>query len=413
MRVISIAFLMFMCALTACRTIATDPVGTYCVTDFGAVGNGKTDDTQPFQNALNAAAETGGIVHVPAGKFLIKTHLDIPPDVTLEGTWRAPARTPESKGSTLLAVEGKGNAEGTPFISLSQDSMLKGLIIHYPEQADRDPPHPYAWTVRGRGDNCTILDVLMTNPYQAVDFGTFPCGRHYIARLYAQALYRGIFVDKCFDVGRIENVHIWPFWSTEGPSREFTRKEGIAFVFGRTDWEFMSNSFCIGYQVGFLFTEFKDGPGNVLITQSGSDIGPCAVRVENVQGHAGVTFSNCQMMAAVEVEPTNTGPVKFTATGFWPIKTTTYQARLSGSGQVFFEGCHFAGWDNPGAGEACIQANCDGLTVTGCDFMAAGKKQVALGPDVKAAIITSNRLRGGMAVENHSSGDVQIASNAS
>jgi hypothetical protein len=388
------------------------PAGDYSVTDFGAAGNGKTDDTKAFQDTLNASAATGGIVHVPAWRFLIAGHLEVPADVTLEGTWRAPARSPDSKGSTLLAVEGKGNAEGAPFITLAQDSILKGLIIHYPEQVDQDPPHPYPWTIRGRGDNCTILDVLLTNPYQAVDFGTFPCGRHYIARLYMQALYRGIFVDKCFDVGRIENVHVWPFWSTEGRSRAFTRREGIAFVFGRTDWEFMTNTFCIGYSVGFLFKQFADGPGNVLITQSGSDVGPCAVRVENAQGHAGVTFSNCQMMAGVQVDPTNTGPVKFTATGFWPIESTASQVRLEGSGHAFFEGCHFAGWDNANVGAPCIQADCDGLTVSGCDFMAAGKKQIVLRADVKSAIITSNRLRGGAQIENMASGDVQIAGNS-
>ena len=404
--------------LSACVGVHRDvllyalPAGNYCVSNFGVAGDGETDDTAAFQAALDAAAETGGVVGVPAGRFRIEGRLNVPANVTIEGTWRAPARHKDSKGSTLLAYAGKGDADGEPFITLGECSMLKGLVIHYPEQVDENPPIPYPWTVRGSGDNCTILDVLMTNPYQAVDFGTHAAGRHYINRLYVQALYRGIFVDKCFDVGRMENVHVWPFWSTEGPVREFTREQGIAFIFGRTDWEYVTNSFCIGYNVGFLFKGFENGPGNVLITQSGSDVGPCAVRVEAVQGHSGITFANCQMMAGIEVEPTNTGPVKFTAVGFWPIDTTEYHAKLSGKGHVFFESCHFSDWDKEGADAACIQADCDGLTMTGCDFMAAGKKQIALGPNLKAAIITSNRLRGGQAIENHSTGDVQIASNA-
>jgi hypothetical protein len=386
--------------------------GDHAVTDFGAVGDGETDNTSAFQQALDVAGETGGVVHVPVGRFLIKGTLNIPRDVTLEGTWRAPARHKDSKGSTLLAVAGKGEQDGTPFISMNECSMLKGLVIAYPEQIDRNPPHPYPWTVRGRGDNITILDTLMVNPYQAVDFGTFPCGRHYINRLYAQALYRGILVDKCFDVGRIENAHIWPFWSTEGPVREFTMEEGVAFIFGRTDWEYMTNSFCIGYSVGFVFKAFENGPGNVLVSQSGSDVGPVAVRVRAVQGHAGVTFANCQMMAGIEVEPSNHGPVKFTATGFWPIETTQYHARLAGKGHVFFEGCHFSDWDRAGKGDACIQADCDGLTVTACDFMAAGKNQITLGPNVRSAIITSNRLRGGKNIEKPRKLKAQIGLNS-
>ena len=382
------------------------------VTDFGAVGDEKTDCTEAFQKALDAAGEEGGVVTVPNGRFLVEGTLNVPPDVTLEGTWRAPARHKDSKGSTLLVTAGKGEAGGTPFLSMHECSMLKGLVIHYPEQIDEDPPHPYPWTVRGDGDNVTLLDVLMTNPYQAVDFGTMPSGRHYINRLYAQALYRGILVDKCFDVGRIENAHIWPFWSTQGPVRTFTEKQGIAFVFGRTDWEFVTNSFCIGYRTGFLFTKFENGPGNVLITQSGSDVGPVAVRVEEVQKHSGITFANCQMMAGIEVEETNTGPVKFTGVGFWPINTTQYHAKLEGTGHTFFESCHFSDWDKAKKGEACIQGNCDGLTVTGCDFMAEGKTQIRLGPKLNAAIITANRFRGGIHIENESEGDVQIGLNA-
>jgi hypothetical protein len=397
---------------TTTGIVSTLPQGTYLVTDFGAAGDGLHDDTVAFQNALNAASETGGTVIVPVGDFRIEGTLYVPEDVTLEGQWRAPARFESSKGSRLLALSGKGDIDGLPFIRMNTDSVLKGLIIHYPEQIDANPPHPYPWTVRGSGDNCTILDVLMTNPYQAVDFGTHPCGRHYINRLYAQAIYRGIFVDKCFDVGRMENVHLWPFWSTEGPVRDFTMEHGIGLIFGRTDWEYVTNTFCIGYQTGFLFKEFSDGPGNVLVTQSGSDIGPVAVRVDRVQDHAGVTFSNCQMMATVEVGPENRGPVRFTSTGFWAVPETAEQARLAGTGHTFFVGCHFHDWDRAGTGAPCIRVESGGITVTGSDFMAEGKDQIVLEADVEAAVITSNRFRGGERIKNRAEGDVQIGLNA-
>ncbi|HOJ33107.1 MAG TPA: glycosyl hydrolase family 28-related protein [Candidatus Hydrogenedentes bacterium] len=383
----------------------------YSVTAFGAKGDGQTDNTSAFQEALNKASETGGTVFVPAGKFLLAGNLNVPPNVVLEGIWRGPARHKDSKGSTLLARAGKGDRDGQPFLTMNECSGLKGIVVHYPDQIDEDPPIPYPWTIRGKGDNILITDVLVTNPYQAIDFGTYPCGRHYINRFYAQALYRGIFIDKCFDVGRIENVHLWPFWSTGGPVRRFTEREGVAFIFGRTDWQFVTNTFCIGYNVGFVFQAFRDGPGNVLISQSGSDIGPCAVRVEQVQEHAGVSFVNCQMMAGVDILESNSGPVKFTATGFWPIPDTESQAKLKGKGHVFFEGCHFSDWDVPGKGAPCIEANSQGLTITGCDFMASGKKQIVLGENVKSAVITANRFRGGILIENKTSGDVQIGLN--
>ncbi len=43
----------------------------YNVKDFGAKGDGKTDDTKAVQKAINAAAEQGGIVFFPAGIYNI------------------------------------------------------------------------------------------------------------------------------------------------------------------------------------------------------------------------------------------------------------------------------------------------------------------------------------------------------
>jgi hypothetical protein len=69
------------------------------------------------------------------------------------------------------------------------------------------------------------------------------------------------------------------------------------------------------------------------------------------------------------------------------------------------------GWDSDGSGAPCIDADCTGLTVTGCDFRKEGAQQIVLGANVQSAIIAQNRLRGGQKIENGSSGDVQIGLN--
>jgi hypothetical protein len=244
-----------------------------------------------------------------------------------------------------------------------------------------------------------------------VDFGTHPCGRHTIRGLHAMPLYRGVFVDRCFDVGRIEDVHLWPFWGYDEHLKAFLRENAEAFIFARTDWEYVANCFCLGYKVGFHFTQRESGSGNVLLTQSGADIGPCSVLVDSVQTHAGVSFSNGQFMCGVVVKDTNTGPVKFTACGFWPVEDTARVADLKGSGHVTFNGCHFWDWDRAGKGEPAIYADCDGLTVTGCDF-AAEKPQITLGSGLKSAVIVGNRFRTAGGIENLSRGDVQIGLNS-
>ena len=101
------------------------------VKDFGAKGDEQTDDTQAFQAALNAAHQAGGgIVFVPASSYRLEGTLIIPRNVTLQGIFTAPPTTPwtsQQGGSVLLAVAGKGEAAGTPFIQLDYNATVKGL----------------------------------------------------------------------------------------------------------------------------------------------------------------------------------------------------------------------------------------------------------------------------------------------
>ncbi len=390
----------------------TKMAGWFCVTDFGAVGDGKADCTKAFDDALKAADKAdGGIVWVPAGKYRVKT-LTIPRRVTLRGTFEAPPRYWKSGGSVILAVPDKTGEDGRPFCVMYECAALRGLVIHYPDQKMTETPDPYPWCVRGIGDNVTLTDVLLSNPYNGIDLGTEPAGRHYLRGVNMHALRRGVFIDKCFDVGRVENVHVWPFWTTDGPPRKFTLAHGEAFIIGKTDWEYVTNCFCIGYKVGFRFIKTKHGAANGVFTQSGSDVGPLAVLVEQVQGHSGISFANSQFMATVQVAATNRGPVKFTACGFWPVKETGSQAILDGQDTVSFNACHFAGWDRQRTGAPCIVANRGSLIVNGCDFLdAEAKRQIVLGEKLDSAVITSSRLRGGAKIENHSHGDVQVGLN--
>ena len=382
------------------------------VRDFGAAGDGVKDDTAAFDAAIKAAAAGNFAVFVPRGRYLIRTRLEVPPNVMIEGVYRGPAARGHDAGSVLLAVADTGKADGDPFLLLHTSSTLRGLSIFYPEQKMENPPVEYPWTIRGVGDNICLQNILLVNPYQGVDFGTLPAGRHSINGLYGQPLFRGLYVAQCFDVGRIENVHFWSFWGGwDGDLYKFMRARAVAFVLGQSDWEFMSNCFCIGYHIGYHFVSGRTGPGNYLLSESGSDIGPFAVRVEASQPHAGISFVNCQFMAGVEVASTNNGPLKFTACGFWGTPATDRHAFLDGSGHTFFTGCHFITWGQRDPESPAIHVRHGGVTVSGCDFMDAGKPQIAIEPSVDAAMIFGNRLRGKDRIANRAGEKAQIGLN--
>lgn len=393
--------------------------------DFGARGDGETDDTRAFQEAMDAAAEAGGgVVRVPAGNYRIESTLSIPDLVTLEGTWRAPGRLyPEVGdgnldslgGSVLLAYPGAGDEDGEPFIWMNSNSTLKGIAVFYPEQTPTDPPVPYPWTIASAAaDNCSIIDVLLVNPYQAVDFGTRVAGRHYIRNVYGQPLRRGLFVDQCYDIGRVENVHFWPFWTWEEPLKTYMEENAEAFIFGRTDWQYLVNCFTLGYRVGFRFADFGHGPGNVLMTQSGADLGPIAMLVENSQFHAGVSVSNSQMFGAVVVEESNQGPVKFTSCGLFGSTVGDLgfaHARLDGIGQVSFNNCHFIAIEPANDSPLAIHVIGGGVSIIGCDFMDAGREHLRLEKGVESAIVTANRFRGRMQITDRMEREAVIAHN--
>ena len=262
---------------------------------FFAKGDGKTDDTKAIQGALDAMGKRGGgEVYLPRGNYLIAGHLMVPAETSLVGTAIAPERySADSPGSTLLAIEGAGQTAGMAFIALSgPNSTVAGLRIYYPHQVVSEHPIPYPWTIRcGPGDNVSIRDVLLVNPYQAVDLGTNLSGRHYIDGLYGQPLYRGIWVDQCYDVGRIRNVHFWPFWSLDKRILDYTRTNAKAFVFDRSDWEVLEDVFCWGYSVGMELARSQYGAMNGQVTDVGFDSVDIGINAIATQ-EQGVAFSN-------------------------------------------------------------------------------------------------------------------------
>ena len=169
---------------------------------------------------------------------------------------------------------------------------------------------------------------------------------------------------------------------------------------------------------GFLFDDFGHRPGNALVTQSGSDLGPVAVQVNRTQKHAGVQFSNCQFMSTVKIGPQNTGPVKISNSGFWVVKETLEQVVNEGSGTVILNACHFSDWDLPGQGAPCVRATNGRLILSHCDFSrpltsliaTQRKNAVSLEPGLIASTVVGCLFHNDT-IANTSEGEVEMAAN--
>ncbi len=264
-----IGFVMFASFVTATSRGYGESPGRWNVVELGAVPNQDADSTAVFQQALDAAGQAGGgIVDVPAGRFRINGTLTIPSGVTLQGTYRVPPtadrRTLEKPdGTVLLAFAGRGSEAGPAFIRLTgRNSAMAGLVIAYPEWKATDvPPVPYPPCVASEdSENVGILDCCLLNPYEGIKL--VRAHRHLVRNVTGYPSKRGIFVDECYDIGHIENIHFWPFgvaYNPEDPYCKWVNTEGVAFELARTDWHYVSNTFCFGYGVGYKFSDSKAG----------------------------------------------------------------------------------------------------------------------------------------------------------
>lgn len=77
------------------------------VADFGAVGNGSTDDTNAIQKAINAVSTYGGVVYFNPGKYLITQTLISNASVLLNG---------QNRGDISSNTNGSGATAAKPII---------------------------------------------------------------------------------------------------------------------------------------------------------------------------------------------------------------------------------------------------------------------------------------------------------
>ena len=175
----------------------------------------------------------------------------------------------------------------------------------------------------------------------------------------------GVYIDQCTDIGRIENVHFNPnFWTRMalkpgfpgGDIKAYLEKNLVGFKIGKTDWEFISNSFVIFPRIGFHFDDFGHGPGNAVITQSGSDICPVAVRVDRTQAHAGgrsspMGSSCARLRWARRTRARSSSPIVVSGAPLDPGTRPPRRSQFAGA-----HGVSFHGWDHAGKGDPCIRA---------------------------------------------------------
>ena len=124
-------------------------------------------------------------------------------------------------------------------------------------------------------------------------------------------------------------------------------------------------------------------------------------------------------MNSIEINETNTGPVKLTNCGFWGQCRSGSVILNKGTGEVFLTNCHFSAWEDRNTPyqwdpkHPFIDCENGSLLMTACVFKDYGhtpNHHVRLGPNVVSAVLNGNIVHGGgkVKLENQTAGDVQI-----
>lgn len=248
-------------------------VAAYLVKDFGAQGNGQTDDTASFQKALDAAkAIGGGTVYAPAGRYAIKGLLTIPINVVLRGQWRSPEDGKPVAGTILMAYAGRGQdslprralSADNPvpgFLVLSSASGVRDLTIWYPEQ-NANAVAAYAPAILLASSYTTVQNIGLVNAYKgvqcAIDSGE-AC--FYIRNVIGSPLDLGVEIDAVADIGRLVHIVLSPkYWASsglpgspaaDGPQAAYIAHRGVGIMMRRNDWSYADDISVDGYSVGF------------------------------------------------------------------------------------------------------------------------------------------------------------------
>ncbi len=392
---------------------SADVVTAGCtVRDAGARGDGRTDDTRAFQAAIASMARAGGgVVFVPAGRYVIRGALKIPTGVTLRGDWQVPSGKGPIGGSILMAYAGRGDADDRPFIALRQSSGVSGLTIWYPEQKpDRIVPYPF--TIEQMGTTAgTVENVTLVNSYNGIrtDKGS---ALHYIHNVYGSPLSVGIEIGFVSDTGRVDCVDFGPeYWAQSGlpgapgkdnPHAKWMAANGTALLFRRYEWIYSAFVSVRGYHTGIWMHNQADlGETNGQMYRY--SITNCGIAVDIVDANfAGLSFTKCTLSGreyGIVTRPTfNTRLLMHSCTVTGGLQAALLDGVANQS--MLFESCTFGGDVERISGDL-VMLNCS---------LEGKNDRIRLGPRVNAVTIAGATFGGpARIVDRSESGNVAIS----
>jgi Pectate lyase superfamily protein len=227
--------------------------GIVSVLEFGARGDGVTDDTAAIQAAIDSIEATGGTVVLGNnGKYLVASSITIKGKVCLQGSWVNPDVSGPSTAQTYSSAGSCIRLASSATIFLAQASSIENILIYrngmtFPTESGTG----YTGTALWATGNAVALRNLLVLGFNKLFYSNGQ-QRHTIDRVYGDNI-NGIEITGAYDICYVSDCHMWPFASNTNiyPSSG-TSRSGIAYyAHDGADWIKFTNCFCYGYKTGF------------------------------------------------------------------------------------------------------------------------------------------------------------------
>ncbi len=228
------------------------------VKDWGAKGDGATDDTAAIQAAIDAvySGDGGGTIAVPHGQYRVSSTITVRDYVRLVGGDGVGAGD-YSRSCGFRVYTGRAAANTYGF-DMKTGSGLCGFHFWYPEQVvvTEATPVVYGWTIGSstttadeRGSVC-LQDLFFYNSYAAIRL--YNCNKFIVERIYGQPFSTGIYADYCLSPCTLRDVRFDTFYAASTDALyTWIHTNGRAFDIRQVQGLFAYNLQAKGYKEGF------------------------------------------------------------------------------------------------------------------------------------------------------------------
>lgn len=226
------------------------------VKDFGAVGDGVHDDLAAFNAAVASGARRIYIPSVSA-QYRLSDTWNVTRSVEIVGDGCVPyvgaivANQPVTRGpGSWIHCDHTG--EGVKFYGVAGQELSGGKFVGV--GTIRNQPAPgVGWTPANNGFDLVFLsgdwwfdDLTLWNPTYGVLHDFAGQGRLEGGRIHMAPFQVGFQIDRCFDIFRVRDIHMWPFSGIHTSQNAYRYANLVGMVFKDVDHAMIGNYFSIG-----------------------------------------------------------------------------------------------------------------------------------------------------------------------